>query len=251
MISRRVLVEYLDEYLSIAEWSDKALNGLQVEGAGEVERVAVATDAAMATFSLAAEAGAQFIIVHHGLFWGRPEPVTGPLRARLAALIDAELSLYAAHLPLDAHPEVGNNAVIANLLELGDRRSFGLYGDREIGWMGRLPEPVDRAELAARLEALLGARPDVLGFGRNPIETVAVVSGGGAELIPQASAAGVDAFITGETSHIAWHSAREHRIDVLFCGHYASETVGVRALGDHLAETFDVESVFLASPTGY
>jgi dinuclear metal center YbgI/SA1388 family protein len=244
-------VEYLDEYLSIPEWSDKALNGLQVEGAADVDRVAVATDAALATFSLAAEAGAQFLIVHHGLFWGRPEPVAGPLRARLAALIEADLSLYAAHLPLDTHAEVGHNAVIADLLGMEDRQPFGLYGGREIGWSGRLEVPLDRAELGARLEALLGARPDVLGFGTKPIETVAVVSGDGAELIPQAAAAGVDAFVTGETSHIAWHSAREHRIDVLFCGHYASETVGVRALGDHLAERFDVESVFLESPTGY
>jgi len=248
---RDALVAYLDGYLEVDSWSDKSLNGLQVAGVERVERVAVATDTALATIELAAAARAQLLIAHHGLFWGRVEPVVGPVRARLGALFDAGLNLYASHLPLDGHPEVGNNAVLASLLELEDRKPFGRWGDRSIGVRGRLPDAVDLAGLAARLEALLGARPDVLPFGRDEIRSLAVVSGAAAELIPEAAAAGVDAFVTGETSHTAFHQARERGMNVVFAGHYATETLGVRALGDHLAERFGLETVFLDAPTGY
>jgi dinuclear metal center YbgI/SA1388 family protein len=249
--ARDALVAYLDAYLDVTGWSDKSLNGLQVEGADRVSRVALATDTALATIAMAAEAGADMLIAHHGLFWGRVEPVTGPMRARLAALLDAGLNLYVSHLPLDAHPEVGNNAVLAGLLELEEREPFGRWGDRSIGLLGRLPETVDRSALAARLEALLAARPDVLPFGGETIRSVAVVSGAAADLIPEAAAAGADAFITGETSHTAFHQARERRLNVVFAGHYATETLGVRALGDHLARKFGLETVFLDVPTGY
>lgn len=248
---RDEIVVWLDETLEIGAWSDKSLNGLQVEGAAEVDRVAVAVDAALATFSLAVEAGAALLLVHHGLFWGSPEPITGPLRARLAALLDAEISLYAAHLPLDGHPRLGNNAVLSRLLELRETSPFGEYGGSTIGVRGTLPSPVDRDGLAGRLEALLEARPDVLPFGPETIETVAVVSGDAAGLVGEAAAAGVDAFVTGESDHVAWHAAREHGVNLVFAGHYATETVGVRALGDAVAERFGIESVFLDAPTGY
>ena len=248
---RDALVAYLDELLETAAWSDKSLNGLQVEGAALVSKVALATDAAQATIDMAVQAGAQFLIAHHGLFWGRVEPVTGPLRARLASLLRAEISLYVSHLPLDAHPEVGNNAVLARLLELREIEPFGPWGSGSIGVMGRLPAALDRAGLAARLEALLGERPHVLAFGPDAIARIAVVSGAAADLIPEAAHAAVDAFVTGETSHTAVHQARERNLNVLFAGHYATETLGVRALGDHLAERFGLETVFLDAPTGY
>lgn len=249
--SRDDLVSYLDAYLEVGAWSDKSLNGLQVEGAERVERIALATDTALATIELAAASGAQLLIAHHGLFWGRVEPVTGPLRARLGALFDAHLGLYACHIPLDGHPDVGNNAVLARLLELQDREPFGRWGDRAIGVRGSLHAVVDRTALAGRLEALLGARPDVLPFGGEEIRSLAIVSGAAAELIPEAAAAGVDAFVTGETSHTAFHQAREWEMNVVFAGHYATETLGVRALGDHLEERFGVETVFVDVPTGY
>lgn len=248
---RDALVAYLDEFLDTAAWTDKSLNGLQVEGALRVTRVALATDTAQATIDMAAEAGAQMMIAHHGLFWGRIDPVTGPLRARLASLLRAEISLYVSHLPLDAHPEVGNNAVLARLLELRDLQPFGSWRSGAIGVMGRLPDALDRAGLAARLEALLGQRPHVLAFGPDAVSRVAVVSGAASDLIPEAARANVDAFVTGETSHTAVHQARERNLNVLFAGHYATETLGVRALGDHLAERFGLETVFLDVPTGY
>jgi dinuclear metal center YbgI/SA1388 family protein len=251
VIERDALVTYLDAYLAIADWPDKSLNGLQVEGLPEVRTIALATDAALATFGMAAGAAAQFLIVHHGLFWGEAVAVTGAHRERLAALFDAGISLNAFHLPLDAHAEVGNNAVLASLLGLTERRPFGRYGERWIGVEGRLPQPCDPAGLAARIEALLGVRPDVLAFGGDTVRRVAIVSGAAADLVPEAAAAGVDAFVTGETSHIAWHAARERDLNVFFAGHYATETLGVRALGDHLSERFGVETVFLDAPTGY
>jgi dinuclear metal center YbgI/SA1388 family protein len=191
------------------------------------------------------------LIAHHGLFWGRVEPVTGPLRERLGALFDARMSLYVSHLPLDAHPAVGNNAVLADLLGLEERQPFGRWGDRSIGLLGRLPQATDRAGLAGRLEALLGARPHLLPFGGDTIRHLAVVSGAAAELVPEAALAGADAFVTGETSHTAYHPAREWGMNVVFAGHYATETLGVQALGDHLAQTFGLETVFLDVPTGY
>ena len=248
--ARDGLVAHLDEYLDTAGWSDKSLNGLQVEGAERVERIALATDAALATIELAGEARCQMLITHHGLFWGRPEPVTGPHKARLAALLRADLSLYVSHLPLDAHPEVGNNAVLARLIGIEDREPFGSWGDRTIGVIGRLLEPIDRASLAARIEALLGSPSDVLPFGPELVERVAIVSGAAADLIPEVAAAGADAFVTGETSHTAFHQALERGVNVVFAGHYATETLGVRALGDYLAERFGLETVFLDAPTG-
>lgn len=250
-VQRDQLVAYLDRYLALDEWSDKSLNGLQVEGRVTIVRIAVATDAALATIAMAAEAGAGMLIVHHGLFWGPAIPVVGPHRARIAALIEAGLSLYAAHLPLDGHPEIGNNAVLADLLGLEEREPFGVYGERAIGFRGVLPEEIERDELGGRLEALLGARPTVLPFGPSRIRSLAIVSGGAADMVEQAAAAGVDAFVTGESSHIAWHDARERGVNLVFGGHYATETLGVRALGEHLADRFGVESVFLDAPTGY
>jgi dinuclear metal center YbgI/SA1388 family protein len=251
VVGRDALVTYLDQYLAVADWRDKAHNGLQVEGRDQVAMIALATDAALATFVAAAEAGADFLIVHHGLFWGEPLPIVGTMRARIAALLDSGVSLYGAHLPLDAHLEVGNNVVLARLLDLQDVEPFGMWDGRAIGVRGRFAEPVEPPELGARLEALLGAPPDVLAFGRGSIERVAIVSGDASELIPDAAAAGLDAFVTGETRHQAWHVAREHGLHVIFAGHYVTETLGVRALGDHLSERFGVETVFLDAPTGY
>ena len=140
-VPRDRLVTYLDQYLEVAEWEEKSLNGLQVEGAPEVIRVGLATDAALATFVMAAEAGAAFLIVHHGLFWGSDQAIVGPMRDRIAALLDAGISLYAAHLPLDAHSGVGNNAVLARLLKLENLTPFGRWGQRTIGWRGGLAAP--------------------------------------------------------------------------------------------------------------
>ncbi len=255
------LAAYLDDFLGIDGFPDKSLNGLQVEGLSDVGRVAVATDAALQTFELARQGGAQLLIVHHGLFWGeRPAPVVGALRRRLLALLEAGLGLYCAHLPLDAHPEVGNNALLARRLELSSLRPFGhLDGTGAaarrsgvpIGFGGDLPGPLPRADVAAYCEERLGTTVRMLAFGDETVRTLAVVSGAAADLTPQAAREGYGAYLTGETSHSAYHPAREARMNLLFAGHYATETWGVRALGEHLARRFGLEVFFCDAPTGF
>ena len=255
------LCAYLDDFLAIDDLPDSSLNGLQVEGRAAIDRVAVATDAALLTFQMARQGGAQLLIVHHGLFWGqRPAPVTGDLRRRLQALLEADLGLYCAHLPLDAHPEVGNNAVLARRLELSSLRPFGRLdgkGDaargagKPIGFGGDLPRVLPREELAPFCEERLGAAVRLLPFGDETVTTLAVVSGAAADLAGQAAREGYGAYLTGETSHTAYHPAREARMNLLFAGHYATETWGVRALGDHLARRFGLEVFFCDAPTGF
>jgi dinuclear metal center YbgI/SA1388 family protein len=255
------LAAYLDRFLAIDDFPDKSLNGLQVEGPPEVARVAVATDAALQTFELARQGGAQLLLVHHGLFWGeRPTPVVGSLRRRLQALLEAGLGLYCAHLPLDAHPEVGNNALLARRLELSSLRPFGHLdgaasvarpGGVAIGFGGDLPRPLSREEVAAYCEERVGSPVRMLAFGAATVHTLAVVSGAAADLVSQAARERYEAYLTGETSHSAYHLAREARMNLLFAGHYATETCGVRALGEHIAQRFGLETFFCDAPTGF
>ncbi len=231
-----------------------------MEGAPTVTRVALATDAALQTFEQARGGAAQLLIVHHGLYWGeRPVPLVGTLRRRIAALIEADLALYCAHLPLDAHPEVGNNAVLARRLGLGALRPFGPScaapgseaAGLEIGIGGDLPGAVAPEELRVRCEARLGSAVRLLAFGHDAVRSLAIVSGAGADLAGRAAAEGYDAFLTGETSHVSYHPAREAGVHLLFGGHYATETWGVQALGDHIAERWGLEVFFCDAPTGF
>ncbi|MBN1884869.1 MAG: Nif3-like dinuclear metal center hexameric protein, partial [Candidatus Krumholzibacteriota bacterium] len=158
--------------------------------------------------------------------------------------------LYAAHLPLDCHPGIGNNALIADLLGLEGRATFGRYKGIEIGVLGALPRPVTPSSLAARVRRLTGAPVRTFSFGPSRIRRLGVVSGGGSMLLEAASAAGCDALLTGEPAHSAWHVAREARINLLCGGHYATETLGVRALGDRIAASFGLPVFFIDVPTG-
>jgi dinuclear metal center YbgI/SA1388 family protein len=249
-MDRTELVHYLDEYLRIAEIPDDSKNGLQVEGRAEVHRVALAVDACLAAFVQAREAGADFLIVHHGLFWGNYHPLAGVHLRRIRALLEPEVTLYAAHLPLDAHPEVGNNAVLARLLDLQDTAPFGEYQGVGIGLQGRLPQPTSAEDLSRQVQARLDAPVVLQAYGPPLVRRMGVISGGGADLVRQAAAAGLDLYLTGERSHTFAHDAEEAGIHVLFAGHYVTETTGIKALGQHLAERFGLETVFLDLPTG-
>lgn len=250
-MQRDELVKYLDDLLRIKAIEDSSNNGLQVEGAAQVRRLAFAVDASLAAFEGARAAGAQMLVVHHGLFWGQPLMVTGTHRRRLGMLIDAEISLYAAHLPLDFHPELGNNVTLARWLGLAGVEPFGDYKGQPAGYAGRLPEALTVDDLAARVEAALGEPVSkVWAFGRPTVETMGIISGGAARFVDQAAAAGLDAFLTGEISHGAFHEARELGVNVIFGGHYATETVGLKALAEHLAAQFGLETTFLDLPTG-
>lgn len=249
-MQRDELVSYLDEYLRVKTIQDDSQNGLQVEGPGEVVKVAFAVDACQETFEQAVAADAQLLVVHHGLFWDKPVRLVGPLFGRVWALITGECALYAAHLPLDVHPEVGNNAELARLLGLRDPRPFGEYRGSAVGIGGTL-DPLPLSVLVERLEEAIG-HPALRVLAHSPalVSRVACVSGGAAFLIDQVAQAGFDTFVTGETSHSFFHYAAEYGLNVVFGGHYATETLGLKALARHLADKFGLETVFLDVPTG-
>jgi dinuclear metal center YbgI/SA1388 family protein len=250
-IRRDELVAHLDHFLRIAEIPDSSPNGLQVQGAERVTRVAFAVDVAVQTIRAAQAQRANFLVVHHGLWWGRHVPVTGTMYRRISALVRSDMSLYAAHLPLDCHPKVGNNVELARRLGLRVESTFGDYKGVRIGVIGVTSKPLRLATFATQVENELDGKADVFAFGARSVRRVAIVSGAGGMLAEAAAAAGCDTLLTGETSHAAMHPAREAGINLVFGGHYATETVGLVALQRHLEKQFGVHGVFVNAPTGY
>ncbi|HET90868.1 MAG TPA: Nif3-like dinuclear metal center hexameric protein [Chloroflexi bacterium] len=245
------LVSYLDDYLRVQDIDDSSQNGLQVEGPEEVTKIAFAVDGSQTAFKEAVSVGADLVIVHHGLFWEKPLRLVGPLFRRVQTLMAGECGLYAVHLPLDFHPEVGNNAELTRLLELREVRPFGKYHGSEIGLGGVLHPPLLVDELVERLTQATGEPPvRVSASGPDKASRVGCISGGAAFLLDQVAQAGFDTFVTGETSHSFFHYAAEWGLNVIYGGHYATETLGVKALARHLEERFDLETIFLHIPTG-
>ncbi len=244
------VVEYLDAYLQLQNVPDdpRALNGLQVANSGRVGRIAAAVDACQATIDAAAERGAGLLVVHHGLFWGGLQALTGPNGRRVRKLIQSDLALYSAHLPLDCHTEVGNNPVLARAVGIRDLVPFGEYEGLRIGVMGDLAQPRD--QLVSTLSRLLQTAPRLLPTGPEQVKRVAVVTGAGSSHIGEAKDTGADTLITGEGPHHSYFDAEELGINVIFAGHYATETVGVKALAAHLSARFQTPWEFLDHPTG-
>lgn len=250
-MKRDDLVAYLDDYLQVKTIEDSSNNGLQVEGAEEVTRLVFAVDASLSAFEGAQAAKAQMLVVHHGLFWSKPLMVTGIHRRRLELLFGAGLSLYAVHLPLDSHDEVGNNATLAKWLGLADVTAFGDYKGQPSGVVGQLSEDVSLDEFVSGLERILGGPVvKVWPFGAPSVRRVGIISGGGGSFADQAAAAGVDVYLTGEMNHNVYHQAQELGLNVVYGGHYATETAGLKALADHLGARFGLDTVFLDLPTG-
>ncbi len=249
MTRRDELIAFLDDLLDSPGRADYGPNGLQVPGAQEVELVVTGVSAHRELFERASAAGAQLVLCHHGIFWGETAgPVTEQLKARLKLLFDADMSLAAYHLPLDAHPEVGNNALICEGLGLDRETPFAEVKGAPIGWIGHAPEPLTPAELVERSTALFGAAPLVFDAGPAEIRRVGIVSGGASSMIDEAIALGLDAFVTGEPTEHVMADAREGGIHFLAAGHYASETFGVRRLGELLAERFGLDHTFVEVP---
>jgi dinuclear metal center YbgI/SA1388 family protein len=239
------LIDQLDALLSPQSFEDFGPNGLQVPGATEVHTVATGVSASVALFERAAASGAQLVLVHHGLFWkGMPQHVDAALHRRLKPLFAHDLALAAYHLPLDAHPEVGNNALLAEGLGCDAREPFG-----DIGQVARFAgDGIARAELVDRVRALTERDPLHLDFGPERIRSLGIVSGGASSYLEASIAAGHDAFLTGEPAERVMTQAREAGVHFLAAGHYATETFGVRRLGALLSETHGVEHVFLPDP---
>lgn len=247
--SRDEIIGFCDELLEIDRWEDYGPNGLQVPGSEEVGLVVSGVDANLALFREAEAAGAQLILVHHGTFWNSgSRALTQPLARRLKLLLGADISLAAYHLPLDAHPEIGNNALICGRLGLRGGEPFGAVKGRPIGLAGELHEPLPVSDLLAAVEELTGRGALHLPGGPDRVTRVGVVSGGGGDTLEEAAALGLDALITGEPEEPAPADAREHGIHFIAAGHYATETFGITALGERVAERFGVEHRFIEIP---
>lgn len=248
------LTAYLDTFLDHARFSgDHSLNGLQVEGAAAVQTVALAVDASQTAIDGALAAGAELLLTHHGLFWGRALPLAGMIGKRVRTLMRNDLSLYVSHLPLDAHPQVGNNAEILRLLELTSEAPFGEYRGATLGFIGALATPLALEDFLERVRTRLGTPASELrvwGQPAGPLRRVAVVSGGAAGEIDAAIAAGCDALLTGEPAYGAVFPALELGVPLICAGHYYTETLGVQALGAHLEREFGLTPVFVPGPVG-
>ena len=250
MASRDAIVSFLDELLDSPGFPDYGPNGLQVPGAEQVELVVTGVSAQLELFERAAAAGAQLVLCHHGIVWGpRPRAIDPQAKRRLQALFDADMSLVAYHLPLDAHAEVGNNALICAALGLEPAERIGEHEGRPIGFVGRCAEGISLEELRDRCTHAFGGRePLIQGAGPDVLHSLGVISGAAAGYLGDAVGLGLDGFLTGEPSEHAMADARENGLHFISAGHYASETFGIRRLGELVADRFGVEHRFVDVP---
>jgi dinuclear metal center YbgI/SA1388 family protein len=244
------IVKHCDRILRTKEIGDYdgAANGLQVENSGTVSRIAAAVDASLATVRLAIAAKADLLIVHHGLFWGPSHPWTGKKYELPRLLMENNLAVYSSHLPLDAHPKLGNNAQLCAALGLKNLRPFFATHGQFIGFQSRTK--ISRAKLAAKLARATGAKPRIIPGGGESCQRIGVVTGGAGGDLKLAASEGVDTFITGEGPHWTYALAVELELNVFYGGHYATETFGVKALAAELSKNFGVSWDFLDHPTG-
>ena len=244
------IARYTDEFLRVSDCGDwsNALNGIQVESSGKVTKIGAAVDASTRTFTAAAGAGVDLLIVHHGLFWPGVQAITGAFRRQIAFLLERDIALYSAHLPLDVHPLVGNNAQLATSIGLENPEPFLEMKGQLAAVKSRTA--VLRDELMRRLEQSLGAPVKLAGSGPAVTANVGVVSGNGGPEIYNVVREGIDTFITGEAPHWAAVAAEELGVNLFIGGHYATETFGVKALAAHLSERFAMPWEFIAAPTG-
>jgi dinuclear metal center YbgI/SA1388 family protein len=244
------IIRYADEYLSVRDHADYpgALNGLQVQGRPDVRHLCAAVDASEAAIEEAIRRNADLLIVHHGMFWEGLRPLTGRRYRKVARLIEGGLGLYSVHLPLDTHPEVGNNALLSRRLGLEIRGQFGVMHGVQLGMWGDLS--TDREALRSRVEKVVGGPVRLIPGGPERIRTVGVITGAAGSVLGQAVAAGLDAYVTGEGNHHTFSEAIEDGINLYYAGHYATETFGVQALAEHLARSFGLSWEFIDLPSG-
>ena len=249
MAYRDHIVSYLDDLLDVGAYSDMTPNGLQVPGDETVELVVTGVSPGLELIEAAAERGAQMVLTHHGLLGDfLPDHITPVLKRRLKALFDADMSLAAYHLPLDAHDQVGNNALICMQLGLDRAEPFGSYKGTTLGFVGRSQNGVRFPELRERCATAFGADPFVWEYGPEVVHSVGVISGAAASSLGEAAAAGLDAFLTGEPAEHTMLEAREAGIHFIAGSHYGTETFGVRRLGELLADRFGVDHEFIDVP---
>lgn len=245
------IVAFLDQLLDPTGTPDypNALNGLQVAGPEQVARVGAAVDASEAVIRDAVQAGVDLLLVHHGLFWDGLRPLTGRHFRRVEALVRGGVALYSAHLPLDAHPEVGNGALLSKRLGVDALEPFGRARGIDTGWIGRVP-PEDRRGFQARIASAVDGPVRMIPGGPERVQRVAVVTGAAGSLVEEAAARGADTLVTGEGGHQTFAMAIELGVNLYYAGHYATEVFGVKALASRLEASFDLPWVFLDHPSG-
>ncbi|MBU0457530.1 MAG: Nif3-like dinuclear metal center hexameric protein [Nanoarchaeota archaeon] len=246
MVKVEQISKLLDEELDINSIEDNSCNGLQVENTGEITKIGFAVDACIETFEKAVISGCQMLVVHHGMIWDGIKFIKGDTYKKIKYLMDNNLALYAAHLPLDMHNKYGNNIKLAEMLNLQEIKNFGYHNGKTIGFSGNAETSLE--EVKRRLEEN-NIKTQSLDFGPNKIKKIAIVSGGASKDVFQAVAIKADLYITGEPLHFAYHFAKENKINVIFGGHYETEVWGVKALMPLLKEKFNVEVEFIDVPT--
>ncbi len=245
------ILRELDALLEPDRFEDYCPNGLQVPGAKQVATVLTGVSAHLELFEQARKERAELVLTHHGIFWGAgpAQPIDPPLKRRLQLLFDADISLAAYHLPLDAHPEVGNNALLGRALGADKLNPFAMHKGRPIGFIAHFPnEGLPARELFASVRELTNREPLIFDSGPERVRSMGIVSGAGADYLTEAIAAGADAFLTGEPAERVMSQAREAHIHFIAAGHYATETLGIKRLGEHLAERFGLRHVFVDIP---
>jgi dinuclear metal center YbgI/SA1388 family protein len=250
MADRDEILAFCNDLLDCDSFDDYGPNGLQVPGTADVGNVATGVSANLELIEAAVGSGAQLVLTHHGLLWGdEVTRLSVPMAVRLRALLCSDVSLAAYHLPLDAHPEIGNNALLRDALGLeADERPFGQAKGSAVGLIGRASEPIDLSELSRRLTDAVGREPLVFDAGPDRISTIGIVTGAGGFALHEAGPLGLDALVTGEPSEPVMGEAREYGVHFLAGGHYATETFGIRRLGELVAERFSVEHEFIDVP---
>ncbi|WP_462152054.1 Nif3-like dinuclear metal center hexameric protein [Pseudoalteromonas xiamenensis] len=245
-MKRTKLINHLTELLKPFQISDYCPNGLQVEGKSEIKKIVTGVTASQALIDAAIERGADAILVHHGYFWkGEDQTITGMKKRRIQRLLAHDINLIAYHLPLDVHPELGNNAQLGALLGLDIERPLEPWNKSSVAVKGKLATPMSVKDFAILIENKLGRAPLVNAAGDHLIKTVAWCTGGGQSFIDLAASQGIDAYLTGEASEQTIHSSNEQSIHFFAAGHHATERYGVKALGEYLATQFDLEVEFI------
>lgn len=246
------LDRYFRSFLEIdsLEGTDISLNGIQVENRGDIKKIAFAVDACQEVFNRAAAAGAQMVFVHHGLFWGHEQKITGAHYNRISTLIKNDMALYAVHLPLDIHPELGNNVALARIAGLRNLQPFGTFRGIKVGVKGEFETETTMAQVLDRASIDRNEILALYPFGKKHCRTGAVITGGGESDIMQAVDEDIDLFITGDAAHVVYHTALENRINMVSAGHYRTEIYGVRNVAEKVSRELGLETIFIDVPTG-
>ncbi len=246
------VIKFLNSIFKPEEWKDSSMNGLQVEGSDEVTGIALGVDACYDLFESAKKENMNFVIVHHGFFWGKVFPITSFWKKRFKFLLENDMSLYACHLPMDANPTMGHNSAIAEKLGLLNVMPFGEYHGNYIGFAGELDESVHIEKIKDKLADLFDYGVRIFKFGNENIKRIAIVSGDAAteDILKECAEKGIDLFVTGETNHVAYHVIKELGLNVAFCGHYATERFSLFELERVLKDEFQIPVKFFEIPTG-